>query len=231
MLGRVLFLAYSWSISKSYYTRTAPKYILLVQFLSHKESYQVQSPDWGCLNYWFSLFYILPFLQSSWFLVFYLTIYPISHVGWPWWAVCCNLSFIVSCVCSILHLALTFRSTTSFQTFPTLTMFLWPWTGSGCLHVCTIYCSGKPSQSQLLTLQTPLLLASSFPEGTGESGEGGVYSRAKTSSAVRKWSEICYENFRMSFLAPHLQAFPFSCLSFQTYLKRKGWNFQLALVS
>lgn len=84
---RVCFLkgfipAYSLEVFlKSYYTCTAPKYILLVQFLSYKESYPSSESRLRLSQLLSSSLVIhMPrpcFLQNSWFLVFYLTIYPI----------------------------------------------------------------------------------------------------------------------------------------------------------
>lgn len=80
--------------------------------------------------------------------------------------------FIVSCVCSILHLALTFRSTTSFQNLPYLdhvSLALdWIWLPPRFVPSTALALPVSAPHST----NTPLLLASSFPEGTGESGEG-----------------------------------------------------------
>lgn len=80
--------------------------------------------------------------------------------------------FIVSCVCSILHLCSDFQIH-HFLPEPSLP---WPcFSGPGldlaASTFCFIYCSGSPSLSSSL-YKHPLLLASSFPEETGESGEG-----------------------------------------------------------
>lgn len=77
--------------------------------------------------------------------------------------------FIVSCVCPILHLALTFRSITSFQNLPCLdhVSLAWIWLPPPFVPSAAL---GLPVPAPHST-NSPLLLASSFPAGIGESGE------------------------------------------------------------
>ena len=80
--------------------------------------------------------------------------------------------FIISCVCSILHLPLTFRSITSFQNLPCLdhvSLALdWIWLPPPFVPSAALALPVPAPHST----NTALLLASSFPEGTGESDEG-----------------------------------------------------------
>lgn len=124
-----------------------------------KSHIQVQSLDWGCLNYQAPS--MLPMCQSPLLtellapsiLSEHLFHFLMLLVGLDGLCAVTRL-FNVSCVLFPTELWLSDPSLPS-RAFPALTMCLWPWPGSGFLQLL-YYLLLWLSWSQLLTLQTPL---------------------------------------------------------------------------